>query len=100
MKKILILGAAFALFTTAASAQYRNDAVQRHRIERGFQSGQLTRGEKFSLQKDRIRYNKAKRKALRDGRLTPMERRRLNALKRHDSRRTYVMKHNNRRRVF
>lgn len=100
MKKILILGVVFALFTTAASAQHRSNAVQRHRIENGFQSGQLTRGEKFSLKKDNVRYNKAKRKALRDGRLTPMERRRLNALKRHDNRKTFAMKHNHRRRVF
>ena len=100
MKKILILGAVFALFTTAASAQLRSDAVQRHRIEKGFQSGQLTRGEKFKLKKDHGKYAKAKRKALRDGRLTPMEKRKLNAMKRHNSRKTFAMKHNHRRRVF
>jgi hypothetical protein len=100
MKKILLFGLVLALFTTAASAQVRSNAVRHHRIESGVHSGQVTRGEKFRLQKDRIRYNQAKRKALRDGRLTPRERRMLNAMKRHDSRRIYVMKHNNRRRAF
>jgi hypothetical protein len=100
MKKILILGVVFALFTVAASAQSGHNRIQRHRIQHGFESGQLTRGEKFRLQKDRVRYNHAKRKALRDGRLTPMEKRRLYAMKRHDSRRTFYMKHNARKRMF
>ena len=99
MKKILFLGVVFALFTTAASAQQRAN-VNRHRIENGFHSGQLTRGEKWDLKKDGFRYQQAKRKALRDGRLTAKERRMLKSMRRHDSRKIYVKKHNNRRRVF
>jgi hypothetical protein len=100
MKKILLATFVLALFTTAASAQKGHDAIQRHRIENGFQSGQLTRGERFELQNDHGRYEQARRIAMRDGRITPAERRKLNALKRNDNRRTYAMKHNNRRRVF
>jgi hypothetical protein len=100
MKKILLLGVVFALFTTAVSAQRGHDRIQQHRIHKGFQSGQLTRGEKFRLQKDRMRYQKARRMALRDGRLTPMEKRRLYSMKRHDSRRIFYMKHNARRRIL
>jgi hypothetical protein len=99
MKKILLFGLVLALFTTAASAQQRGD-VRRHRIENGFQSGQLTRGEKWDLKKDNFRYHQAKRKALRDGRLTAKERRMLKSMRRHDSRKIYAKKHNNRRRVF
>jgi hypothetical protein len=100
MKKILFFAVAFTLFTTVASAQRGHDRVQRHRIEQGFKSGQLTRGEKFRLHQDRMSYRQAKRIALRDGRITRSERRWLNSLKRQDSRRIYAMKHNSRRRSF
>lgn len=100
MKKILLAGVVLALFTTAASAQIGRNTIQQHKIERGFQSGQLTRGEKFKLQKERNRYNKALRLAMRDGRISPSERRKLNALKRQENRRTFAYKHNDRRRLF
>jgi hypothetical protein len=100
MKRILFIAVVFTLFTTAASAQRGTDRIQQHRIQNGFQTGQLSRGEKFRLQGDQARYHHAKRKAFCDGRLTPMEKRRLNAMKRHDSRRIYAMKHNSRRRMF
>jgi hypothetical protein len=100
MKKILLAGVVFALFTTAASAQRGHNTIQEHKIERGFQSGQLTHGEKNRLDKQNDRYNRALRIAMRDGRISPSERRKLNALKRQDNRRTYVYKHNDRRRMF
>ena len=42
MKKILLAGLVLALFTTAASAQRGRDDIQRHKIEQGVRSGQLT----------------------------------------------------------
>jgi hypothetical protein len=100
MKKILILVAVFALLTTGASAQRGHDRVQHYRIQRGVQSGELSRIEKSRLNKDRMRYKHAKRMAMRDGRITRYERRKLNALRRYDSRRVYAMKHNSRTRRF
>jgi hypothetical protein len=100
MKRILILGVVFALFTTAASAQRGHDATQHQRIQKGFQSGQLTRTEKFRLHNDQARYRHSKRRAVADRRMSPAERRRLSHMKHHDSRRIYAMRHNNRNRVF
>ena len=100
MKKILLAGVVFALFTTAASAQRGHNVIQQHKIERGFQSGQLTRGEKMKLQRENSRYNKALRLAMRDGRISPAERRKLNALRRQENRKTFAYKHNDRRRYF
>ena len=100
MKKILFIGIVFALFTTAASAQKGHDVIQRHRIHEGFQSGQLTRGERFRLNKSEARYHHARRRALADGKLSRAERRRLNNMRHYDSRRIYAMKHNARRRAF
>lgn len=100
MKKIFFLGIAFALFTVAASAQTGKPAFQRHRIEQGFKKGQLTRGEKFRLQKNQSRYHHARRNAFRDGRLTSMEKRRLYTMKRHDRREIFRYKHNGRKRIL
>lgn len=100
MKKILLAGLVFALFTTAASAQRGRHDIQEHKIERGFQSGQLTRGERMKLERERDRYNRALRLAMRDGRISPSERRKLNALKRQENRKTFAYKHNDRRRYF
>lgn len=98
MKKILLAGLVFALFTTVASAQKGHRMIQDHKIERGFQSGQLTRGERMKLEKQNSRYSRALRLAMRDGRITRAERRKLDALRRQDNRRTFAYKHNDRRR--
>lgn len=100
MKKILLLSSLFALFTIAASAQHGSDLRQRERIHHGVHSGQLTRAEKFKLNKSQANYRHAKRKALRDGRLTPMEKRRLYAMKQHNRRETSRYMHNGRKRMF
>lgn len=100
MKKLFILGALLTLFIVSASAQGRNDRVRRERIERSFDRGQLTRTEKFRLQKNRMQFKGEKRRALRDGRISPSERRRLHKLSHHDRRETYRLKHNGRRRVI
>lgn len=100
MKKILVLGVVFALFTVAASAQPGRDMARKHRIERGFDNGQLTRGEKFRLQKNQMNYRFERRRAHRDGRITPMEQRRLHKMRADDRRETFRYKHNVRRRVI
>src|SRR5690242_8261297 len=100
MKKILFVAVVFALFTTAASAQRGHDVTTHHRIHQGFQNGQLTRGEKARLHRNQTAYRHERRKALRDGRLTSAEKRRLAHIRKYDSRRIYAMKHNGRRRVY
>ncbi|MET0392348.1 MAG: hypothetical protein ABW019_04370, partial [Chitinophagaceae bacterium] len=89
----------FALFTTAVSAQQGRIADHR-RIQKGFATGQLSRGEKFKLQQHNLQYNQAKRKAFRDGRLSPLEKRKLYTMKRHNRQETFRFKHNARRRVI
>ncbi|MBC7949737.1 MAG: hypothetical protein H7Y42_17765 [Chitinophagaceae bacterium] len=99
MKKILVLTTVFTLFILSAQAQGSRDGVRRARIERSVDR-QLTRPEKFRLQKNDFRHKAERRRALRDGRITPMERRRLQNSKRHDRRETYRLRHNGRRRVI
>lgn len=100
MKKLFILGIVFAIFVASASAQGPRDRVNRHRIESGFRHGQLNRAEKIHLQRHQVRYKAEKRRALRDGKISPLESRRLHAMKRHNSREIYRLKHNGRRRVI
>ncbi len=100
MKRILILGVVLTIFVASASAQDRGDRSRRNSIERGFQSGQLSRGEKFRLRKDRVEYRAEKRKAMKDGRLSHFERRKLATMKRHDRKKMFRMKHNGRRRII
>lgn len=100
MKKIFFLGIVFALFAATASAQKGNDVIQRHRIHRGFENHQLTRGEKFRLQRNQSIYRHERRRALRDGKVTPMEKRRLHKARIHNNRQTFRLKHNFRRRVI
>ena len=100
MKKIFVLGMVLTLLAAAASAQGPGDRIRRQRIEQGFNSGQITRPERFRLQKDRIQYKVERRRAARDGRITPLERRRLSKIRRHDRREAFRFKHNRRRRLI
>jgi hypothetical protein len=100
MKKIFLVGLVLGLFTVAASAQKGREVIRKQRIERGFETHQLTRGEKFRLQRNETRYHHEKRRVMRDGRVTPMERRRLHNMRAHDRRQMFRYRHNPRRRVI
>lgn len=100
MKKIFVLAVVLTLIAASASAQRTVDRIQRQRIERGFNSGQLTRPEKFRLHKDRVHYKAERRRAFRDGRVSHIERRRLHKMKQHNRRETFRFKHNARRRLI
>lgn len=100
MKKIFVLGAMLTLFIVSASAQGPGDRIRRERIERGFNNGQLTRPEKFRLHQNGFRQKAERRRALSDGRVTPLERRRLHKMNRHNRREIFRLKHNDRRRVI
>lgn len=100
MKKLFVLGVILTLLAASASAQGPGDRIQRQRIERGFNNGQLTRPERFRLERDHHRFKAERRRAFSDGRVTPRERRRLNHMRRHERRETFRFKHNSRRRLI
>ena len=100
MKKIFVLGVIMTLFVGAASAQRISDPIHRQRVENSFNTGQLTRPEVRRLHNDRVRYKDERRRAFRDGRLNPMEKRRLQHMRHHDRRDLYRFRHNGRRRAI
>ena len=100
MKKLFGLSIILILLAACASAQGPGDRIRSHRIERGFDNRQLTRGEKLRLHRNEIRYRVEKRRALRDGRITRHEKRRLNKMRRHERREIFRLKHNGRRRLI
>lgn len=100
MKKLFVLGAFLTLIIASASAQGPGNRVSRQRVENGFHSGQLNRPERSRLKKDQFRFKAERRRAHRDGRVSPRERRRLHKMRRHDRREIFRFKHNGHRRVI
>jgi hypothetical protein len=100
MKKLIILTLVAMGFVGVASAQRPGDRFRRHTVRNGFENRQLTRPERFDIRKNEMRYKMAERKSRRDGIVSPMERRRLNGMKRHNKAKTFRYKHNIRRRVI
>ena len=101
MKKILILGLCVVLLTTVAGAQARpGDRFRHQRIREGFRDGQINRAERFRLHRNEARFRIARKHARRDGVVSPMERRRMLKMKRHQRHEIFRYKHNNRRRIM
>jgi hypothetical protein len=100
MKKLFALGLILTLLSAAAIAQGPGDRYRRHNIRQGFRSGELTRLERMELRKDQFRLESMERRARRDGRVTPYERRKLHKMRAHTRREAFRFKHNNRRRVL
>ena len=101
MKNILVLGFILTLISTAGiSQQLRGGNIQNFQIERGFKNGQLNRPEKMQLRKDQFRFKMERHRALKDGRVTPEERRKLTMLKRKNNLNIYRLKHNRKHRVI
>ena len=100
MKKLFVLAVILVLMGTAASAQRAGDHIRRERIENGVRSGQLTRPERLKLRHDELRYRGERRRAHRDGVVTPRERARLHHMRKHERREIFRMKHNGRRRLI
>lgn len=98
MKKIFVLGFVLALFTAAASAQHtRSDFRNNREYHQRFDHGNLTKGDRAKLHKKDRQYKHAKKRFMRDGRISPMERKQLAKMKRHDRKYTYRFRHNGRR---
>ena len=102
MKKLFVLGLMVVLTTLTVSAQNQRPAerFRRNRVEQGIRHGQINRFEMRHLRRDQMRFNMAKRRAHRDGRVSPFERRRLLAMKRDERRDIFRFRHNNRRRYI
>lgn len=93
MKTSLIASAALALLTSAAMAQtpattpapvtaqttVQRDVNQQQRIENGLQSGKITTREAGLLERDEAKVDKLQAKDMKDGKLSPAERRQLRA---------------------
>jgi len=92
MKTSLIAAAALALLTSAAMAQtpatpapvtaqttVQRDVNQQQRIENGLQSGKITTREAGQLERDEAKVDKLQAKDMKDGKLSPAERRQLRA---------------------
>jgi hypothetical protein len=92
MKKILVLSFILALISTAASPQVGPG--------RDLRKNQLTRFEKMELRKDVLRSQLLKKRAGRDGVITPFERRMIYRSKCDTRRDAFRFKHNGRRRLI
>jgi|GEM_PF-2010843 len=100
MKRSLLLGLLVLFFSTVVTAQSGRDKLRRHRIQQGFSNRQLTRPEIFDLRKDLLRYRLTERRVRRDGITTPLERKRLQRMKRQNRVQLFRYRHNDRRRVI
>ncbi len=100
MKKLLALGFMLMILSAAVSAQTTRERIQKHRVREGVRSGQITRSERLELRKDQFRYKTLQRRAHRDGRVTPTEKRRLHKMRTENRREQFRFKHNRQRRVI
>ena len=82
MKKIFFLGLILTLFAAAATAQQTRGNRLQHQSEfRSLQRTELNHQQQRRLHRNEARYELARKKAYRDGMITPSERRQLRRLK-------------------
>ena len=96
MKKILFLGLILTLvFTVSASAQVTDGKRYHQQTEmKSFRHGDRDRYESRRSHHDEFRNNMARRRAYRDGRISPHERRHLNRMRRHERNEFHRFRHN------
>lgn len=95
MKKILSVTLVLVLISAASFAQRGpGDDIRKKGPGNGFSNGQITRGERFELRKDAVRYNAVKHHARKDGKITPRERRRMHKMRKHNRHDAFRFKHN------
>jgi len=88
---LLFAGSAFAQST---GSTVQRDVNQQERIEQGLQSGQLNTREAGQLEKQEATVDRLQQKALKDGKLTPAEKARLERAQNKVSSDIYKDKHN------
>ena len=97
--RVITLGLAAALLSTAALAQnaindQQRNVNQQQRIEQGLQSGQLTTKEAGQLERGQQRIDRVEARDLKNGSISPAEQSRLNSMENRQSRAIYDDKHN------
>ena len=90
----LLLGSGAAAFAQATANTVQRDINQQQRIEQGLQSGALNTREASALEREESRVNQMQSQVLKDGKLTPAEKSRLNAAQDKVSGDIYAAKHN------
>jgi hypothetical protein len=99
MKKILSISLALVLLSAVASAQ----SGPGHRLHNQRTEGLYNKhqgSERFELRKDRAKVGITQRHARRDGRITPMERRRIHKARLHTRHHAFRYRHNGHRRMI
>ena len=94
--RILSLCVLFIAFLGMSQAQTKFN--QRHRIQEGWRSGELTPREMRYLGMEQKRFHHEKRRMLRDGKLDRCEKRKLHRMKKHSNRDIWREKHDGERR--
>ena len=93
MKKLLTLGIAFVLTAAVASAQSSEKLT-----DHGRRKGDITRLEHRKMKNDHERLHRMEKRAHRDGKVGPRERRNLHKMRKHNRHQAYRFKHNKHKR--
>jgi len=96
MKKLLAISFILLLISSAASAQ----SARRYRTRETGIRANISGSERVQLRRDVFRYRTAKRSADRDGRIGPLERRRLHKMRCKTRRDAVRFRHNSRNRLI
>lgn len=99
MKKILFFGLAFTLITVVASAQKGPDKDKVDGFRKTEKRGDFTGKEKYKLDKNKRDFKRMDHRFKRDGRLSPMEKRKIHHKKQHNRHDRFRFKHNRHKRV-
>lgn len=95
---VLVLG--FAINSADAQIIRGKARTERHRIDAGVRSGQITRPEAYRLHKEQRHIRRDIHRARRnDGHIGPRERKHIRHEQRKHSRHIYMAKHNGRKRA-
>ena len=106
MKIVLVAGLWLGLVAATADANTatpridRREWRQHHRIQQGWRSGELDRGERARLRAGQRHVHRMEWRAKRDGNVTRYERRRITRAENRQNRAIYRLKHNRRTRVL
>ncbi len=99
MKKFLLLGFMLTMISFSTSAQTNaTEQVKKQRVIKNVKNGNLTKAELTIIKKDDRRQKLDKRRALSDGKITAMEKRRLAKTRRHERRKFVALKNNQHKR--
>src|SRR5690606_4650576 len=101
MKKLFLLGFMVTLFAFAADAQTAKRGPERMKRSKEFnKEAKFKRFDKKQHDKGSVKYREAKKKFMRDGKITKAERRSLDKLRKENRKHVARYKHSPRKRVI